>query len=119
MALEGQRFNQGKPGTHLLPAAALLEIAKVMEFGAQKYTPHNYRKGLSWSAYVGSMLRHVYAWYLGEELDEESGYHHLAHAGCNVLMVLDAVMYGHGEDDRWEAPRGYSALWKELNSEES
>ncbi len=103
--IEGQRFNSGKPATHLLPAAALIEVAKVFEFGAQKYCANNYRKGLPWSTYVGSGLRHLWDWYAGEELDPESGLHHLAHLGCNVLMALDAVIYGHGDDDRWEANR--------------
>lgn len=119
MTLSGKRDNAGKPGTHLLPMGPLLEVAKVFEFGAQKYDANNYRKGLLWSTYLGSGLRHMLAWGMGEEVDPESGYHHLAHAGCNVLMALDAVMYGHGEDDRWEASRDYSELWKELQDAES
>ena len=101
----GRRDNAGKPATHLLPAAALMEIAQVFEFGAKKYSPNNYRKGLPWTTYTGSLLRHVFLWTTGEEIDPESGLNHIAHAGCNVLMLLDAIIHGHGTDDRWR-PNG-------------
>lgn len=114
---KGDRFNVGKPGTQYLQAAALIEVAKVAEFGAQKYGVDNYRKGLNWSTYVGSLLRHTFQWYTGEEIDHESGLHHLAHAAWNALAALDALMYGHGTDDRFEA-REFSKLWLSLRKDD-
>ena len=38
--------------------------------------------------YFDAHMRHMVAWRKGEALDPESGRHHLAHAGCNVIFLL-------------------------------
>jgi len=44
---KGDRLNQGKPKWSLVPQSALLPMVQVLEYGAIKYAPHNWRKGLS------------------------------------------------------------------------
>lgn len=89
-AAEGTKLDAGKPRWDLLPFRALDEIAKVLEFGARKYAPDNWRKVEGWRwRYLGATFRHLAAWATGERLDSESGLHHLAHAGCCVLFLLD------------------------------
>jgi hypothetical protein len=83
-----------------LPMEALLEIAKVMEFGAKKYSLNNWRNGFKWRRVLSSLLRHVFAWAGGEDKDPETGLSHLAHAGCNVLFLLTFVLTQTGTDDR-------------------
>lgn len=95
----GSKDDAGKARTDLLPAAALLETAKVMGFGAQKYEPYNWR-GLSCSRLFGAALRHLWAWWRGHDLDEETGLPHLAHAAACVLMVLEQAMFRGEYDDR-------------------
>ncbi len=99
---EAQKADEGKPGTQYLPARALLEVSKVLEYGAKKYAPQNFRKGLDWSRLYGAALRHLFAWNESEDFDPESGLPHLAHAGCCILMLLDAVTNEYGVDDRWK-----------------
>jgi hypothetical protein len=59
--LTGTKNDQEKPRTDLLSSTALLEISKVLSFGAKKYAAHNWRgngpptSGPSW------LLHHVYA----------------------------------------------------------
>lgn len=94
----GVKHDAGKPRTDLLPPLALLEVAKVMGFGAQKYSEYNYR-GLAQNRIVGSLLRHVYAHMAGEKADQETGYSHLAHAASCALMLLDVELLGNKDAD--------------------
>lgn len=73
----------------LLPYLPLLKIAEIYDFGAEKYDDHNWRKGYAWSLSYGAMLRHLSLWWEGEDLDEESGLSHLAHAAFHILALLE------------------------------
>lgn len=73
----------------LIPPAVLAEEAAVMTFGAQKYSPDNWRKCEDPSRYVDAALRHFEAWRGGEALDPESGLHHLAHARCCLAFLME------------------------------
>jgi hypothetical protein len=99
---DGTKFDDGKPDLSLLPPEALLAIAEVLTFGAQKYAPHNWRKGFRWTRLFASLMRHLFAWLRGEDLDRETGLSHLAHAGANVLFLLTLVLTKAGTDDRFK-----------------
>lgn len=78
----------------LLPRDALCAIAGVIEHGAVKYAPWNWQDGDLPQArieeYYSAMLRHIYAASdpSKEDMDEESGIHHLAHAGACILILM-------------------------------
>lgn len=92
-ALQKVRFD-------LLPWVPLVEVARVFTFGAHNYGDRNWEEGFSWSRCIGSTLRHFVKWLLGEERDDESGLHHLAHSIANLLFLLEYVFRGKGTDDR-------------------
>jgi hypothetical protein len=96
----GKKNDAAKLGVHLLPPGPLCEIAKVLDFGAKKYDPWNWSKGMAWSRLYAAMLRHLWAWWRGETLDPETGLNHLAHVGCSVLFLLQYAASGLGTDDR-------------------
>lgn len=104
--LDAIKHDDGKPSLDLLPPEALEEIAKVLSFGAHKYEPHNWRKGFKWSRLSAALLRHVFAFLRGEDLDPETGLSHLAHAGCMLLFLLTHQLTEIGEDDRYRRDRG-------------
>jgi len=83
-----------------LPQEALVEIAKVMDFGAKKYSANNWRQGFKFRRVLASLMRHLWDWSRGIDLDPETGLSHLAHAGCNVLFLLTFVLTKTGTDDR-------------------
>lgn len=86
----GTKQDTNKPRPDLIPPKAIMSIAEVLEFGARKYSPDNWRKVPNLKArYTAAMLRHVFAWMSGEKIDTESGLHHLAHAGCCLLFLLE------------------------------
>jgi hypothetical protein len=80
----------------------LWEVATVCGFGAKKYDDDNWRKGYSWRLSYGAMQRHLSQFWTGENYDEESGLHHLAHAAwhCMVLFVFSTVERYTVFDDR-------------------
>jgi len=85
----GRKFDNGKPRTDLISSAAILELAKVLEFGARKYDPWNWASGIKYSRIIGAALRHLLAWKDGEDQDPETGLSHVAHAMCNLMFLLD------------------------------
>lgn len=97
----GVKFDDEKPRTDLLPSHAILEVAKILTYGAHKYEAHNWRKGLPWSRVYAAVQRHLMAWNDGETNDKESGLNHLAHACCNLMFLIE-YSKTHGDlDDRF------------------
>lgn len=97
----GVKDNRGKSRVDLLPTKPLVAAGEVMEYGARKYKPHNWRLGLNWSDTMASAMRHLLAFNDGEDLDPETGKPHLAHALCQVLFLAEYYMTGTGTDDRF------------------
>ena len=88
-----------------LDPKALLVLAEASGFGAAKYSQHNYLRGYAWSLSFDACMRHLLAFWSGEELDPESGLPHLAHAAWHCLAMLSFLLRGIGTDDRFDAPK--------------
>ena len=92
-----------KPAMHTVPTTALVHIAGVFGDGAEKYGPFNWRKDpVSCSVYYSAAMRHLMAWWDGEDIDPGSkrGAHHLGAVMANVAILLDAMDTGNLIDDR-------------------
>ena len=91
----GRKFDGGKLEYGLLPPLALEETVKVLTFGAQKYERDNWKKVPdSKRRYFDAMERHIWAYKRGEQMDPESGIHHLAHAMCCLMFLYEHdIMY--------------------------
>ena len=97
------KHDNSKPRLDLVPSAALLEVAKVLTFGAGKYSAHNWRKGFDWSRLIGASMRHLAAFNDGQNLDEETRLSHVAHLACCALFLLEHQLKGLGKDDRYKS----------------
>lgn len=97
---EGRKDDGGKTPYDLLAPEMLEDVAKVLAFGAGKYAPRNWEKGMRWGRVFGAAMRHLWAWWRGEKADPETGLSHLAHAACCVMFLLAYEARGVGEDDR-------------------
>jgi hypothetical protein len=86
--MSGIKFDQGKPDMSLLPHDSLIEIAKVMDFGKQKYSAHNWKNEIEWSRVLAAAYRHMGEFNEGRRVDSETGLSHLAHAATNLLFLL-------------------------------
>lgn len=102
------RFNSGKPQlSYILDTMpALLDMVAVMEFGANKYERNNWQKGFPKDKLLDSLLRHVHAFYSGEDIDPESGLPHVGHILCNAAFL--GYHYG-----------SHSKYWEEKYAEEN
>lgn len=97
---EGRKDDGGKMPWHLLPPDAVEQIVAVLKFGATKYGDRNWEKGMAWSRPFAALMRHMWAWWRGEDRDPETGLSHLAHAGCCILFLLAYEKRNTGKDDR-------------------
>lgn len=85
----------------LIPPDGLRELARVYGMGAKKYEPWNWAKGYAWLLSFGAMMRHAWAWAMGESIDPESGLHHMAHVAWHAFTLITFERKGLGTDDRF------------------
>ena len=102
MSSEFQKTDNGKPTYDLLPFELLAETNKVLEHGKVKYGILNWQKkeGFKYSRCFNALLRHMFAWWKGEDYDKETGLCHLSHAMCNLLFLMYHFKYNKEADDR-------------------
>lgn len=84
----GIKADTGKDQWNLLPIAPIEQVVKVLTYGANKYAPENWRNVES-ERYVAALFRHIVAWRKGEKFDKETNLHHLAHAICNLIFLME------------------------------
>ena len=83
---KGLRYNEGKRKWSLVHFRSLEPMIEVLEYGANKYAPKNWQKGLDKSEILESLQRHVAKLFDGEDIDQESGLHHIGHIMCNAMF---------------------------------
>lgn len=115
------RSNQGKPILHTIDPEFILGIGKVSEFGNRKYHYRNFliTPGMKWSDVYESLLRHLLAFWAGDETDEESGLHHLLHAAWNLMVLYSYSVrseYSTG-DNRPSMVEWDGRLWEDWRKE--
>lgn len=96
----GDRKNNGKLQWSLVSWSALEPMVRVLEFGAQKYSADNWKKGLSWRQTCESLVRHLSAFMEGEDADPESGLDHIGHILCNAMFLSHMFQFRPDLDDR-------------------
>ena len=74
--------------------------AFVWQYGAEKYAPWNWSKGMPWSVPLGCISRHIQAILMGFEIDSESNCEHWGHIVCNLLMLEHYSRFYKEGDDR-------------------
>lgn len=96
-------YSSNKSGVDQIPAFIQLMIGDVFTYGEKKYARDNWKKGTHWHEFIGSALRHIYRFSMGEWLDNESGHPHLVHAIVNCMFLIYYHERGLGIDDRERA----------------
>ncbi len=99
----GLRHNDGKRQWSLVDFDAFEPMVEVLEFGAKKYAPDNWKLGgdaLSYRRVTESMLRHIFAFMRGEDIDKESGISHIGHIQCNAMFLGHYSRHKTEQDDR-------------------
>lgn len=83
---------EGKPLMELLPLDLLMRVSIWYGLGAKKYGDNNWRKGQPIKRCVGSILRHLTKYIMGQR-DED----HLSAIVFNALSIMNVEMY-HADD---------------------
>jgi len=82
--------DQEKLDYTLLPATALAEVVRVLEFGAKKYGRDNWRTVPDLNRrYTAAAMRHLFKMSEGEAYDNESELSHAAHVVCCMMFILN------------------------------
>lgn len=101
--MSGTKFDNEKVDLHVLDPLFVEGTARVAQFGEQKYGKSNWKKGLTQTRIINAMRRHLAQIEKGEDIDDESGFHHAYHIawGCQVLAYQHRNGQSHLDDRRW------------------
>lgn len=86
--------SDGKGRYDLISPFGLARLARWYEMGANKYSDRNWEKGMPFSRYLDSALRHLNKFLMGME-DED----HLAAAAWNIIAIMHHQELGQKELD--------------------
>lgn len=99
-----------------VPAYVMTEIGLAMLEGARKYGRHNYRVvGVRASVYYDAALRHLTAWWEGQDIDPDSGLSHIIKALACLVVLRDSQLMGNWTDDRPPQLPGVNNIMASLN----
>lgn len=124
---QGLRFNSNKVRMDLVPHSAIEGIAKVLTYGANKYTikdeegniiskgDNNWKLGMPWLEVYASLERHLLAWKSGEDYDE-SGELHIDHVLTNAAFLREYIsIYPQGDDREHWYNKKVKKVWLDLD----
>jgi len=97
---EGRKDDAQKARMDLVPPEIIEAVAWVLTFGAGKYGQRNWERGMNWGRPYAALMRHMLAWWSGEENDPETGYPHTWHAACCLAFLITYQHRNIGTDDR-------------------
>ena len=97
-----------------VPMNVVAELGVAMLEGASKYGRHNWREaGVRSSVYFDAAMRHLIAWWEGEDIDPDSGIPHVIKAMATLTVLRDAEFFGRLTDDR--PPSNMGGWYQHLN----
>lgn len=111
---EGKKFDDGKVRMELIPPSTYESIGAVLTFGAKKYADRNWEKGIKWSRCYGAAMRHLAAWWGGENLDPETKFSHLWHAQCCLSFLVEYLRTHPELDDRPRPPENRKETYLDM-----
>lgn len=100
--MKGQalRYNEGKLSWSMVDFDSLEGLVRVLEYGAHKYSKNNWKKGMPVTQVSESLMRHLFAFLRGEDVDPESGLRHISHVMCNAMFLEYILREKPHFDDR-------------------
>jgi len=101
MKSEGKKNDiiDNKNMLQLIPPEVIWSIGEILTFGAKKYESFNWCNVES-ERYLGALQRHLLQWLKGEEIDKDSGKHHLEHMLTNAVFLVAKEVHNYGNKDK-------------------
>jgi hypothetical protein len=98
--MQALRYNQGKLEWSLVDFDSLEGLVRVLEYGKNKYARDNWKLGMPVTQVTESLMRHLFAFAKGEDVDPESGCRHISHVLCNAMFLEYILREKQHYDDR-------------------
>jgi hypothetical protein len=98
--VRAERYNKDKPRPSLLPVEWFEELLSVMEVGAKKYGPDNWKKGMPYREVLDSLDRHLIQFKKKENIDPDDGLRTITKVAVNALFLTYYQLRQVGDDDR-------------------
>ena len=96
-----------KPDMSLLPLDLLMRVSEWYTIGGKKYGNNNWRLGQPQSACVGSLLRHLTKYCMGDRSEC-----HLSAIVFNALSMMNVDEYFKDNPDLYDLKEGYEQCKK-------
>jgi hypothetical protein len=84
----------------LIPAGPLHTLAELYGKGAEKYEDRNWERGYAWSLSFAALNRHLWLFWQGVDIDEETGLPHLAAVLFHAAALMQFTNTHPEFDDR-------------------
>ena len=81
------KYDENKPLMSLIEPKFIIELGKLLTFGANKYEKDNWKKCDDVSRYKDALLRHTFAYLNGEIVDPESRIEHTIAIAFNTMAL--------------------------------
>lgn len=94
------KHDEYKPRIDLIPPEFITDLADVYTVGAQIYGDRNWEKGMAYGRVYAAAMRHMLAFWSGEDTDGETGLPHLLQAAWGMATLHHYMVYRVGTDDR-------------------
>lgn len=105
-----------KPGLGNISVVAQYYEGAVMAGGEIDYGPYNWcEHPMKASTYYEAILRHLNAWWTGEDMDPKSKLPHHAHIRASSGIILDQQAAGRMIDDRPKNLAPLKDAWDHIN----
>lgn len=98
----GSKDDSQKLMVDLVPPLAVMAIARGLTYGAIKYSPHNFRRGIKISRLMAALERHWLKWKSGEDFDADSNLEHLDSIASTLAMIIEMKFLRPDLDDRYD-----------------
>lgn len=99
---KGIKFDDEKPSVAYIPVEGIFEEGRAFKAGEKKYGPWNYKNGMAITRPLAGAIRHIFQFLAGEDIDKETGAHHLGCARANLSMALYILANSPEFDDRFK-----------------
>lgn len=98
----------------MIPSDFLWKLAEHYGAGEKKYPSDdrgvaNWQRGYDWRLSVAALQRHLHQWLQGEDMDAETGSHHLVAVAWHCIALWWFQKHGKGRDFRRAALREHDA----------
>lgn len=84
----------------LIPAGPLHTLAELYGKGAEKYEDRNWERGYAWSLSFAALNRHLWLFWQGVNIDDETGLPHLAAVVFHAFALMEFANTHPEFDDR-------------------